>query len=453
MFPPPLRYPPPQDMRNAGIFGEVSQLINPPLKTKFQSLVDELKETSYASYWKKPLGNVKDPIPMLPEGLDPYNTTFGIKTPRKESLYDVILPKEPLEDKTVTSNWPGAQVNRNYCKPAFNPYLTFGCRSHVDKRGIYAKCSLTDDRIANGNANRSVLNTIQSNYLNLKKPRVGKVLAPTDNLNKVPEGFSFGILKTAENIQDCLSSCKINPEREFLRKCLSHLNSIRKYLSSRFPAKFFNGLYLNLKYFDTNKTGCLHKEFVYKLCNSKLIRLDPSLIEPLLSKWKAFDGTNIKYKCLVHILNFREPIPDIPHIPDYPTDCIELRTTYREMVKPGQEINESRMAGIPSGRFFDLDYPITPEYYCKADRICLPQESDVMSCISPSIFTLLHVNHRDMYAKRTPEVIKRVFQAAGENFTDEQFQSIWNEAEKHHSQGWVSFETFRQALYKISNSC
>lgn len=104
------------------------------------------------------------------------------------------------------------------------------------------------------------------------------------------------------------------------------------------------------------------------------------------------------------------------------------------------------MAGVPSGRYFDLDFPVTPDNCSKADRACLPHESDVKSCLCPSALTLLHVNHRHMYAKREPEVVRRVFEASGENFTDESFNAIWEEAKKFHSQGWVCYETFRRAL-------
>lgn len=78
---PPLRHLPRLDMRNAGPFSEATQLINPPVKTKFQTLVEDLKDTAYTSYWKKPIGSGPDPVPTLPEGFDIAETTLGMKTP------------------------------------------------------------------------------------------------------------------------------------------------------------------------------------------------------------------------------------------------------------------------------------------------------------------------------------------------------------------------------------
>ncbi|XP_032519904.2 EF-hand domain-containing family member B [Danaus plexippus] len=449
---PPLRHPIPLDMRYAGPFGNVAKILNPPIKTKFQTLVDDLKDTPYASYWKKPLGRSSDPVPMLPEGFDIEGTTFGKKTEFHGRLYDIVMPKEPQSDNTLKSKDPGVQKEYNYCAPPFNRDLTYGHRTFVDKRGTYAKCCVTDDRMILGTSSRTIVNTIQANFQDIYQPRIGVVLSPNQNINNLPEGYSFGKLKPPDNLPECLTFCELNPGRLFFRKCLAHLNSLRKCLSTRFLPTFFREFYLNLKYYDTEKTNWLPKNTVYKLCASRLIRFDSTLIEPLLSMWKAFDGDNIEYKTFVHVINYREPSPDIPKIEDVPSDCLDFRTTYTEMVKPDKEQDKSLMAGLPSGRYFDQDFPITPERCCKAHRSCFPHESDMKACLCPSVFTLLHVNHRDMYGKRDPDVIRHVFEAAGEQFDDDKFNNVWDEAKKYHSQGWVCYETFRKALDNYNNN-
>ncbi|XP_028174913.1 EF-hand domain-containing family member B [Ostrinia furnacalis] len=445
---PPLRKPIPHDTRFAGPFCDMAKLINPRNKTKFETLVEDFKETAYKSYWKAPLGQVQDPAPMLPEGFDKQGTTFGKKTPFHGRLYDIVMPREPYPDKTPESKKAGVQYKYKYCEPAYNGDLTYGHRTYVDKRGTYARCCVTDDRVKLGTGGRTIINTVQANFQDAKQPRIGTVLAPNDNILNVPKGYSFGILKPPDNLPECLTFCQLNSGREFFKKCLKHLNSLRKCLSKRFLPTFFRTFYLNLKYFDQEKSGWLPKQVVYDYCGTKLIRFDPALIEPLLDMWRAFDNSTnrIEYKTFVHVLNYREPSPEIPKIPDLPADCLDFRTTYTEMVKPGKPPDLTPMAGLPSGRYFDLDFPISPERCCRADRTCLPHESDMKSCLSPSVLTLLHVNHRDMYAKREPDVVRRVFEAAGEKFTDEGFNAIWEEAKKHHSQGWVCFETFRRTL-------
>lgn len=448
---PPLRRPIPRDMRNSGPTGQMSQLINPPLKTKFQTLVDDVKETTYTSYWKNILGKVPDPVPMLPEKLVPLETTFGKKTPFHGRLYDIVMPKDPLPDKTPESKKPSYQIDRNYCKPSYDPNLVYGYRSNVDKRGTYARCCLTDDRKVLGTSNFTKINAIQSNLQDANQPRIGEVLAPNNNLKEVPEGYTFGKLKPPDNLPECLTFCEINPDRAFLKKCLAHLNSLRKCLSKKFLPTFYRGFYLNLKYFDKEKSGWLPKDIVYNFCATKLIRFDPTLIEPLLTMWNAFDGAKIEYKIFVRVINYREPSPDIPKVEDIPEKCLDFRTTYTEMVKPNQVIDNRLLAGLPSGRYFDMDYPIVPENCCRAFNAYLPHESDMKACLAPSILTLMGVSHRDMYAKRDEATVKQVFEAAGEKFSDGRFEAMWEEAKKHHPQGWVCFETFRRALTVNSN--
>ncbi|KAJ8736425.1 hypothetical protein PYW08_007081 [Mythimna loreyi] len=444
---PPLRRPLPPDMRNAGPDGQVARLINPPNKTKFESLVADFKDTVYASYWNKRLGEVRDPVPMLPEGFYKF-TTFGKPTPYHGRLYDIVMPKVPLPDKSPESKRAGVQLNRNYCSPPYRSDVTYGYRTTADKRGTRGRCAVTDDRIMLGKANMGIVSSIDANFTHSRQPRIGEVLAPNDNISEVPKDYSFGTLKPPDNVKECLAFCEMNMGVEFFRKCLKHLNTVRKGLSTRVLPTFFHTFYTNLKYFDKEGSGWLAKEIVYDICGTKLIRFDPALIEPLLSMWGAFNGSKIEYKIFVRVINYRVPSPEIPKILDVAEDCLDFRTTYTEMVKPGQKPDTRRMAGLPSGRYFDLDYPISPERMCKADRICLPQESDAKSCLCPSILTHLFVSHRDMYQKREPNVIRKVFEAAGENFTDETFTAIWDEAKKLHSLGWVCYETFRQILEK-----
>lgn len=448
--PSPLRNSTPIDKRFAGPFCDMAQIINPPIKTKFQTLVSECKDTTYTSYWKKPLGKVKDPVPMLPEGFNTL-TKFGKPTEFHGRLYDVVMPKIPYPDKISSSKGPGIQLRRNYCSPPFQSDVTYGYRSFVDTRGTYAKCCTSDERVIMGTADRTIINSGQANYQDVNQPRLGKVLAPNNNLSNVPKGHTFGQLKPHNNLTECLTTCEINSKIDSFRKYLKHLNTLRKSLSKRFLPTFFRSFYLNLKYFDKESSGWLPKDIVYKGCSEKFIRFDPPLIEPLLTMWKAFDGSNIDYKTFVHVINYREPLPEMSKIFDVDAECLDFTTTYTDMIKSDQVIDSRLMAGLPSGRYFDLAYPITPERCSKADRISLPHESNVKACLCPSVLTLLHVNHRDMYEKREPHIVKRVFEASGESFTHEMFNSIWEEAKKYHSQGWVCYETFRKALNNYNN--
>ncbi|KAI5636095.1 hypothetical protein NE865_11194 [Phthorimaea operculella] len=445
----PTRIPIVPDQRHAGIYNEVKSIISPPTPTKFQELVTELKNTVYKSYWKTPLAERPDIKPMFPNDFDATFTTFGKKNVVEGSLYDLIMPKDPLPDKTPKSKEPSTKTDRNYCRPAFNPDLNYGCRTRVDRRGCYVRSCMTDPRILNGTANCSAISSIDAQVRLLKHPTIGTASTPNNNINLVPKNYSFGKVVPSDNIGDCQTLCPINPNLYKFRKCLAHLNNLRIIISKRCPASFFAKLHMTLKFEDKDKTGWVPKDTVYKICVKHQIPFDPSLIEPLLVLWEAFDGSNINYEVFTHIINLEHGIPTLPKIQDVYEDCIDYRTTYSEMVKPGQDRDDGPRAGAPSGRYFDLDYPVTPDQYCRAHRVCLSHESDMKTCLYPSIFTLMHVNHRDMYARREPDVVRRVFEAAGEEFTDEKFNKVWEEAKNHHSQGWVCYETFRRSLEQL----
>ncbi|GBP07802.1 EF-hand domain-containing family member B [Eumeta japonica] len=442
---PPLRRPVPLDMRYAGPFCHVAQLVNPPAKTKFQTLVSDFKDTTYTSYWKKNVGQVPDEAPMFPKDYDILGTTYGKKLPNDGPLYDILMPKEPLPDKTPYSRYAGVQTDRCY-KPPFSKFLTYGHKIFNERHGIYAKRCLTDNNVLNGKYLNKVLNATQTAFQEFHKPPLGAVHEPNKNIEKVPEGYAFGDLKPPGNIPECLTTCEVIPDRDYFKKCLRHLNSLRRSLHKRFLPSFFNTLYLNFKYFDKENTDWLPKKTVYDYCEAKFIRLEQPLIEHLLKLLDAFCGSNIKYKTLVSLINYTLPTPKFPKIKDISDECLYFTTTYREMVKPCQRSDTGHRAGLPSGRYLDMDYPKAPFGCCKADNKYLPQESTAKSRLNPSVMTLMNVTHRDMFAQREQQEVKRVFEAAGEIFTDEKFNAVWEEAKRHHSQGLVCYETFRRAL-------
>lgn len=49
----------------------------PPVQTRYQALINELKETTYDTLWNKNLGKPRDHIGGLPAGMSPEEVTFG----------------------------------------------------------------------------------------------------------------------------------------------------------------------------------------------------------------------------------------------------------------------------------------------------------------------------------------------------------------------------------------
>ncbi|XP_022834051.1 EF-hand domain-containing family member B-like [Spodoptera litura] len=443
-----LKPPKHKDMRHAGANSAGSELINPPSTSKYQDLVEDLKCTVYRSYWKSRVGAVADQTPMLPKGCKILTTTMGKKTKVEESLYDVILPKVPLPD-LPDSKQPSYRTTRNYCSPAFDPNSCFGKKSNVGNLGRHTKCCLTDERVILGNSSCSHINSVLADFKHVKDAHLGLPSSPNRNIDNVPTDFTFGKLKPSSSISEVITTCPPNLGRLFYLKCLKHLNNVRRCLAKNLDSQFFHSFYLHLKYLDGTNSGWLSKETVYEFCMRKYIKIEPSLMEPLLESWNAFNGTQIKYKTFVRVINHTEPLPQLPKIPDISKECLYYSTTYEEMMKPGQKApDKNTRAGLPAGRYFDRSFPVIPPRYCRAHTVFLSEETDAKACLCPSIFSVLGVSHRDMYAKRSAEVVRKVFEAAGESFTDQSFNELWEEAKLLHSEGWVSFATFRKVLDK-----
>lgn len=440
------RGPPLKDTRNSGIYSEGWDLINPPTKTKFMEIVNDLKETTFASYWNRPIGSSRDITSLLPKGYGRKGVRFGKTTKSDESLYDVIFPVNPCSDQELHSHMPGIQSNRNYYKPAYDENKTFGYK--CPKSSSVEFC-LKHENMSLGKYLSSPIDVIQAEYAEAATPRLGCSLSPNDNINNLPKGFTFG-LQTTKTETTCMSFCKINPEKALLHDCLAHLNRVRKYLRGSHPHTLFRTYYLKMKFMDKYKTGWLPKDEVYDFCKRNRIYLVHNFIEPLLSTWNAFDGSNIEYETFVRAINYSEQFPELPKIQNIGKSCIDFRTTYGEMVKPRQVQDNRLRAGRPTPRHLDLDYPNLPYSRSNADIIPVPKDSHAFSQMTPSILTNIGVTYRDMYTSRDKKTVRRVFEASGEKFTDHEFGKIWNEAVKYHSKGVVCYETFRKAL-SVSN--
>lgn len=441
IIPPPKPRPlPPRRNKVADPIGLGSELINPKPKNKIQILAEDLKETTYASYFKRPLGTFRDPVPFLPAGFD-FTQTLGKKWERDEfNAFELLFPRDPVPGQVPISKTAGEQTSRNYCVPPFKPTGLYGERSGTDREGKLVPCCLTDDRQLLGTGLKVVLSSKSADYQAANVPRVGKVLKPIDNAKFLPEGYIFGVKYHTHDITKCMCTCELDPEAIFYKECLANINSLKKILGRRFQPKFYRDLYLHLKSYDTDNSGWLPKQKIYDHCTTLHIRLTPHLLEPLLEMWNALDGSRIEYKTFVRVLNHKEPLPGLRKLRFIPPNCMYYDTEYRMMSNLCQEVDHRPEAGIGTS------FPLMPDSYCRADKDSTPMENTVKSCISPSALTHTTVTHRDMFARREPAQVRRVFEAAGISFTDEEFDAAWKDAQKQHSQGFVCYETFRRAM-------
>lgn len=107
-----------------------------PVQTRFQTLINDLKETSYSSYWTKNLGKCVDPTAGLPSGMNPVDVTFGKPSGKglvcsfymniyftAINLLDVVSGKDLINPpKTVYEVLWDSQVGHEMYKKTHNDY-------------------------------------------------------------------------------------------------------------------------------------------------------------------------------------------------------------------------------------------------------------------------------------------------------------------------------------------
>ena len=77
---------------------QASELMNPPLKTKYQQVLLDQQEQVYNSKRRAPLGTSHDQSPGLPKTLNPRENSFGITTVKNESAGATVNPPKSPEE-------------------------------------------------------------------------------------------------------------------------------------------------------------------------------------------------------------------------------------------------------------------------------------------------------------------------------------------------------------------
>lgn len=107
----------------------------PPVPTRYEELINELKETTYDSLWNKELGKTRDYLSGLPMGVNPETVTYGMAPPEgikliHNKLYIHLLLstiETPLKDvlnppKTRYEVLYDSQVGHELYKKTHNDY-------------------------------------------------------------------------------------------------------------------------------------------------------------------------------------------------------------------------------------------------------------------------------------------------------------------------------------------
>uniref|UniRef100_A0A1A9WEY7 EF-hand domain-containing protein n=1 Tax=Glossina brevipalpis TaxID=37001 RepID=A0A1A9WEY7_9MUSC len=158
----------------------VKGILTPELsKTRWTSLREKFMEEN--SFKKHELGKAV-PANSKPKEFTNENRTYGMKTLRSESIYDLIFPKKTVNevnfeymnfhDKYVISHnryFPSEQVNRRYGKN-FDKRSTFGAPYNVDISGRMVKKCLQHS------TKEEIIHQAHKKFLNRTRAQVGQRL-------------------------------------------------------------------------------------------------------------------------------------------------------------------------------------------------------------------------------------------------------------------------------------
>ncbi|CAG9833594.1 unnamed protein product [Diabrotica balteata] len=465
-FEPPLKVP--NFLQNSYIRKnrEITHLLNPPVETRYQTLLRDLQETTYDSFWNKEIGKSRDSVPGLPKGTIPTEVTYGKPTIKETSVKELVNPpKTPYEvlwnsqighekyKKTHNDYNPGERLHRGYMSPPFDEKACFGKTTMYDYRGIWVKCC------CQWHIQKPItsVNKIQADHLERVKPVVGKPLTPNHNIDCVPKNHSFGhrYIRDKYGVEDLLKDPSLEPcmfKRDFY--VLMHMwNKLRSNMKElvRQGAFNFSEFYKRLLYFDKERNGLLPKDIFYEVCLSSRVKFSMTDMEQLLKLLNIMSDDQINYKRFVDMINVNAPTIELMSTKDIPPEKLYYITTYQAAGCDYLFINNANMptAGIPTHRT-DLPAPYQPAGSCLADLESLGDSTNIKTLLNPSIYTNYGLNFRDFFLPRQPEVLKTLFEKVGYSFPGNKFEKIWKEGVEQDETGLVCVDTFKKLLEKYT---
>ncbi|KAJ3655579.1 hypothetical protein Zmor_014702 [Zophobas morio] len=446
-----------------GIFTEIKPILQPKVKTRYQSLINELKETTYESHWNKVLGKGRDPIPGLPKGLNPLEVTFGIQSNKDESVKELINPSKgvyqiltesqighDLYKKSHNNYNAGERICRNYLTPAFDSTKRFGEHSRYDPRGIWVRCACTWHQ----NEPVVFVNKIQADFLNRTRSRLGECLTPNNIKKQLPENFVFGkpykreLYRIEELLKD--SNCPPCEFKRDLKRWLTSFNTLKTFIRRKVNIEFtLEDLCQRLLYYDKEKCGTLPLEVFYDVCACYHFLFDKENLEPFLQLLSIICNDRIEYKRFLDIVNYKKEPIQLMKLQDIPEQNQYYLTSSQAAVCDYVIINNvnSPTAGIPSIRN-DLSRPTVPLGGCRADLENLGEDCSAGILLNPSIYLNYGLSFRDFFIPRNQNVIRSLFEKAGYKINDTIFEKLWLESIEHDKTGLVCVDTFHKMLEK-----
>ncbi|NXU73173.1 EFHB protein, partial [Oreotrochilus melanogaster] len=485
----------------------VASLISPPPKTDFQQQIQDKKEAIYLSNRKAPLGRSHDQSPMLPEGLDIIDTTFGIKVIPDIPAGELINPPKSFDkvdeeareghDLYVVSHndyYAGEAIDRKYDSPTLSQSFVYGIETpHFNDGRKVAKC-------LDWPCDLQLKRTVSKQSDDLKKivPQLGKALDPyVREAMKVTPDRTFGMLarRNAYGVGDLLHCW---PPYEFLHgkdREIAVLTAVRQSLKNA-NYENFDILLEAFRHYDKNSNGMIDKDDLRKCCFQLNLNLDDELLDSLfdccdlnkdglinyldftnflnwkdkmavnefedkiITKGKKLDvaalpentKTNDEQLLKQEVLVLKEPGSSEPKPLTRPTDNIianyQTTSSQYNAVVGGLPATCYPLCGVPTIR---SDIP-APRIRRVSDTTNYGDEANAYAVMFPSVFSQKGVYERDIFKTRPKAEIAEILRNIGVNISQETFEDIWNQVCMKHQKEEVCVESLRNELNEIHES-
>ncbi|CAG9858399.1 unnamed protein product [Phyllotreta striolata] len=442
---------------------EISGILKPGVRTRYQILLDELEESVHDSYWNKEVGKQYDPTPALPRGMIPVLEKFGIKSNLTEKAELVVNPpKTPYEVLTESQKAhemyvkthgdynPSEKLHRNYWCPPYDCCKRFGRRYNYDYRGIWVKCACA------WHIEKPYLHTSKSvaDYAARTRYPLGKPIEPNKIKDQMPKDKVFGkpTDRPMYGVAEILKGANYHPCM-FLRDMHSWVQMVNKLRMLVYGRISKGYLYLRdfektLVHYDDDKSGLMTQDKFYGLCEKYHIQFSMKDMQPFLKIIKVVDEEGmVDYKNFLKMIDPNVRTPEIMPIKDLPESSLYYVTGTQEMSTDKEHYDNSKMptAGLPSFRT-DLERPYKTEGIHTADMDTLPNFTTIKTTINPSIYTRYGLTFRDFFMPRKPEVIRKLFEKIGYPLTDRAFNKLWEEGVAHDETGLCCVDTFKKLI-------
>uniref|UniRef100_A0A1A9VUZ3 EF-hand domain-containing protein n=1 Tax=Glossina austeni TaxID=7395 RepID=A0A1A9VUZ3_GLOAU len=297
-------------------------------KTRWTIFQEKFMEENF--FKKHELGK-SIPANSKPKEFTNENRTYGMKTPRSESISDLILPKRTVDqvnreyidfhDKYVISHnhyLPSEQVNRR---------STFGVPYNVDIAGRMVKKCLQHS------TNEEIVSKAHKKFLNRTRSQLGQRLNRYELEINPNETLGKPCILDACDARDLLED--INPCHEVgTYTAIAYVHTVRHNLFKRDDFQM-QDLKTYFRLYDDNNTGYLSLHDIISAMGDLLIHVNGDKLRLAVSAFNMFVDEGLpterieieKFWRMVHI---QYPLP---HVDSIRSEMHNKDTTYRLFVK------------------------------------------------------------------------------------------------------------------------